>query len=99
MVKPVVNQTKGNKKKAKGVSLIEALKKDKKLQERALQNTANKWAKKYGFNGDLTLSRIAESGKSVYLAVDGKETKRKYVAVGNIQSPKFVSSMALINKG
>ena len=96
MVKPVVNQ-KENKKKG-GVSLIEALKKDKKLQEKALQNTTNKWAKKTGFNSDLTISRVADSGKSFHLAIDGKELKRKYVAVGTTQSPKFVSSMALMNR-
>ena len=92
MVKPTNSRVKA---KAQPKLTAKELLKDKALTQKALQNTANKWADKYNFSGDLTVKGLAESGKSVLLAVDGKVAKSKYLVTGTRDNPSFLSSKAL----
>ncbi len=109
MVKPnVVSTTKvaTKNKVVRGNDLISLLKSDKALQQKALQNTANKWAKKSGFKGDLSLLGVSETGKSFHLSVDGKpqinpytQKNKKYAIVGTKESPMFVRiNASMFNK-
>lgn len=93
MVKP---SNTGASKKPKNTALtIQELMADKSIQRKALQTTANKWSRKYGFKGDLTIHGKSETGKSVILAVDGKPTKSKYLVRGTKDNPYFLSSKAI----
>ena len=68
---------------------------NKKFQEKAVLNTANRWAKKYGFDKDLTLKGVSDTGKSFKLAVDGKELQSKYVLTGTPQKPFLISGKGI----
>ena len=72
MVKPNVKVSVKGKAKSKSIS-----------EEKLLQNTANRWAEKYGFKGDLTIVSKNPTG-SYNLAVNGKPLTTKYVNTGKV---------------
>jgi hypothetical protein len=74
MVKPNVKVS------AKG-KVVKA--KPKLNDEQLLQNTANRWATKYGFVGDLTIVSKNPTG-SYNLAVNGQPLTTKYVNTGSV---------------
>lgn len=95
MVRPtgsVVTQVKADN---QPVDLLQKFLNDETFRTQVLQSTADKWAKEYQFNSDLTFSKVSETGKSIYLAVDGKQTTSKYVLVGTVKSPKLISGKAI----
>lgn len=99
MVKPNI---KGKVSAVKGISMqdrretmFNKMATDKKFQESALLNTANRWATKYSFSGDLTYKGVSETKKSFKLAVDGKELQSKYVLTGTVQKPFLISGRAI----
>jgi len=95
MVRPNINVKGGKKKNSLKVDLLKKFLSDKKFREKTLLNTANRWAQKYRFNGDITYSRLSDTKKSVHIKVDGKEAKSKYVVMGTVENPMLISGKAI----
>lgn len=94
MVRPTIKGTVPTKHKAIGTTdNINKFKVDKQFREKVLLNTANKWAERNGFKGDITFKRVSETGKSFKIAVDGKELKRSYCITAGT-NPRLISPMA-----
>ncbi len=100
MVKPTIKGVVSKKavKTVDKATILSSLKTNKTLQDKYLLNTANRWSKKYNFNGDLTFKGISDTGKSVLLAVDGKILKSKYLLSGSKEKPFFLSGRAIAKK-
>lgn len=95
MVRPNVNGSSAVKKESKKVDLVQEFATNKAFQTKVLQETANRWASASGFNGDLTFNRIADTGKSVILNIDGKEYGTKFVLCGKYSNAKLISGKAI----
>jgi hypothetical protein len=102
MVKPTIKSEKAVKGKKAGYdrsALIEKMKTNKEYRNKVLLNTANKWAKRNGFNGDLTFAGVSDTGKSFHIAVDGHKLTAKYVLVGNGDKATLISGRAIAFAG
>ena len=105
MVRPTVMVTgvtkSGTKKSIKTTNsdLAQKMLSDSKFRDKVLLNTANRWAKKYKFEGDLTLGSInKESGKSFKLKVNNTETKKFYSFCGK-GTGTFLISPSVFRRG
>lgn len=75
--------------------MFKAFTKAGKFQDKVLLATANKWAEKYSFDGDIEFSRVSDTGKSVHIKVNGKEATSKYCLVGTMEKPSLISGKAI----
>jgi hypothetical protein len=95
MVRPNISVGTTQVAEHKPVDLLQKFLNEETFRTKVLQETANRWAKDYKFNGDLSFCKVSETGKSIYLAVDGKQTTSKYVLLGSVKSPKLISGKAI----
>ncbi len=104
MVRPTVcvtGVTKSETKKSVKATNSDLAKKmlgNAEFKNKVLLNTANRWAKKYQFSGNLELGSINESGKSFKLKVDSKETKKFYSFCGK-GAKTFMISPSVFRRG